>query len=388
MKIIRVTTVPISIAKILEGQLNYMQHNGHEIIAVSSDGIEIPQIIAKERCKHVVVPMTRVISPVADFVALIKMYFLFRKEKPAVVHSHTPKAGIVAMLAAYLARVPVRMHTVAGLPLMERKGLQRNLLNSIEKFTYAFATRVYPNSKNLAAFILTNNFCGESKVKVLGNGSSNGIDTEYFKLTELIAIEAELLREKLQISTSNFIFIFVGRLVKDKGIEELVSAFSFLANKFPHIRLLLLGAQEPELDPLTDKTRQKIETDKRILNVGYKMDIRPYLGLSDVLVFPTYREGFPNVPMQAGCFDLPSIVTNINGCNEIVENEVNGLIIPSKSEDALYVAMERLLTDKNLYSKLKLNARRMIVERYERRVMWNLLLNEYNSELQIGNNVP
>ena len=177
-------------------------------------------------------------------------------------------------------------------------------------------------------------------------------------------------------------FVFVGRLVKDKGINELIEAFSSVRKSFSNARLLLVGPFEEDLDPLADSTKRTIEADASIIQVGFQQDVRPFLAISDALTFPSYREGFPNVPMQAGCFDLPSIVTDINGCNEIIEHGKNGLIIPSKNSDALESAMRTLISDSQLYQSMKSVARQMIVDRYEQKRLWTLLLEEYNVQLK------
>ena len=195
--------------------------------------------------------------------------------------------------------------------------------------------------------------------------------------------EAEKLRASLPISEKDFVFVFVGRVVKDKGIEELIQAFTQLKEKHPDIKLLLVGDYEPELDPLSEETNKVILSDKDIIRVGFQKDVRPYLAISHALTFPSYREGFPNVPMQAGCLELPSIVTDINGCNEIVENGKNGLIIPVKNVEELRRSMELLLTDQGLYKNLKTNARKLILDRYEQKYFWGLLLSEYDAQLKL-----
>ena len=383
MKLLRITTVPSSLSILLKGQLRFMQENGFEVIAVSSDGNLVTDFISNEACRHVVIPMTRTISPIADLKALITMCKLLRKEKPMIVHSHTPKAGMVAMLAAYVTRVPIRLHTVAGLPLMEAKGIKRMVLNAVEKITYACASKVYSNSAKLARFIIEQGFAKPGKIKVLGNGSSNGIDTEYYQAGVGIIAQAKEMKKELGINNRNFVFIYVGRLVKNKGISELIQAFKQAQKIYPITRLLLLGEQEPELDPLKKETIEEIKTNPNIISAGFQKDIRPFLALSNVLVFPSYREGFPNVPMQAGCFGLRSIVANINGCNEIIEHMKNGLIIPAKDTDALFCAMEKLIVDKPAYLSMKENARKMIVERYEQKMIWKLLLEEYQLQLRM-----
>lgn len=335
-----------------------------DLLAVSSPDKLLEQVGTREGVRTAPVTMTRAITPVKDLKALWKLYRLLKKEKPTIVHTHTPKAGLLGMMASRLAGVPVRLHTVAGLPLMENTGLKRKVLDFVERLTYRCATGVYPNSKHLSTFITENRFCKTNKLKVLGNGSSNGINTRFFQPNDDLDKTANELKQKYGLTEKDFVFVYVGRLVKDKGIEELVEAYSALKKKYPHIKLLLVGPYEPERDPLAPATKEIIEQDDAIIKAGFQSDVRPYLLISQALAFPSYREGFPNVPMQAGCFNLPSIVTDINGCNEIIEDGKNGLIIPVKRVPELQTAMEKLLTDQTLYLTLQANARKMIVDRY------------------------
>lgn len=385
-KLIRITTIPLSLKVLLRQQLRFMTEH-FDVIAVSSSGKLLDEVGFHEGVKTVPVEMTRAITPLQDLKALWNLFWLFKKERPDIVHTHTPKAGLLGMIASRLAGVPIRLHTVAGLPLMENRGLKRKVLEFVEWLTYSCATKVYPNSSNLAQFIIKSKFCKNAKLKVLGNGSSNGINTAFFKLTPELEGAASNLRKELNISTNDFVFVFVGRLVRDKGIEELVAAFSELKKQYKSIKLLLVGPFEPTLDPISTQALQFIQEDADIINVGFQQDIRPYLALSHALAFPSYREGFPNVPMQAGCFHLPSIVTNINGCNEIIVEGQNGLIIPVKCTKALREAMEKLLSDKELYKQLKANARSMIVARYDQQLFWNILLNEYQDQLSTNADV-
>lgn len=378
----RVTTVPISLQKLISGQLPYMKLHDLEPIMISAEGPEVEETIEEQGCPHIAISLTRTISPFKDLKSLWQFVRLCKRYRPAIIHSHTPKAGLIAMLGGKLAGVPVRLHTVAGMPLMETKGVKRYILEWIEKLTYSSATKVYPNSSNLREFILEKQFCKKEKLKVIGNGSSNGIDTSYFSKAQMDLQKLQNLKNQLHIRESDFVFIFIGRLVKDKGIQELVDSFIQLRKHFPYIKLLLVGWLEQELNPLSKKTLQNIEEDPNILMVGYQKDVRPYLAISHALAFPSYREGFPNVPMQAGCFDLPCIVTDINGCNEIIEDGVNGLIIPAKAKEDLREAMGKLLMDQGLYCRLRQNARQMIVERYEQRHVWQLLLQEYQEQMK------
>ena len=376
LKLIRVTTVPISLEKLLEGQLTYMQQY-YDVTAVSSEKERLEEFGETNDVATFYLDLTRKITPIKDLKAVYNLYRFLSKEKPAIVHSHTPKAGIVAMLGAYLAGVPLRLHTVAGLPLMEATGLKRKVLNFVEKLTYRFATNVYPNSKGLFDFIVSERFTVPKKLQIIGKGSSNGIDTSYFDPTLFSEADNLELKKSLKIPSEDFVYIFVGRLVKDKGINELVAAFSKLSEAKKNASLLLVGPFEEDLDPLEHETLQIIESSQKIVSVGFQKDVRPYFAISDSLVFPSYREGFPNVVMQAGAIGLPAIVTNINGCNEIITQNINGLIVPVKDESRLLDAMNEILENESLLSNLKLNARSTITGSYERTEIWSHLLKEY-----------
>jgi glycosyltransferase involved in cell wall biosynthesis len=380
-KLVRITTVPISLEKLLEGQLAFMKEH-FEVIAVSSEKERLEAYGNREGVRVFHVGLTRKITPLKDIVAVFKLYRFLKKEKPSIVHTHTPKAGIVGMTAAWFAGVPNRLHTVAGLPLMEATGLKRQVLNFVEKLTYRFATKVYPNSIGLYDFIITERFIKPSKLSIIGNGSSNGIDTDLFNPIRFSEIDNISLRDKWKIPKDNFLFIFVGRLVKDKGINELIAAFSMLSELKNNISLLLVGPFENDLDPLLPETLVNIEKNPDIYSVGYQNDVRPYFATADALVFPSYREGFPNVVMQAGAMGLPSIVTDINGCNEIIAHGKNGLIIPPKDTYSLYEAMKQLSTQSLLFANLKANSREMVTSRYERQQVWDTLLFEYQCLLK------
>nr|WP_185144128.1 glycosyltransferase family 4 protein [Empedobacter falsenii] len=374
-KLIRITTIPLSLKVLLKGQHQFISSKGIKVIGVSSSGRDLDEVAETEGIEVYPIEMSRQITIIQDMKSLWNTYRFLKKQKPSIVHTHTPKAGIVGMLGAKLAGVPIRLHTVAGLPLMEATGVKRKILDVVEKLTYANATKVYPNSKGLYDFIVSNKYTTKNKLKVIGNGSSNGIDTSFFSKTTISIDQQNQLKQKLQIAANDFVFVFVGRLVGDKGINELVEAFSKLQT--PNAKLLLVGPLETALDPLKEETLKEIETNKNIISVGFQKDVRPYFAISNVLVFPSYREGFPNVVMQAGAMELPSIVSDINGSNEIIIEGENGMIIPVKSSEAVLKAMQLLLENKVYYNQLKENARPMIQSRYEQQVVWNALLKEY-----------
>ena len=377
-KLIRITTVPISIEKLLENQPRFFSEY-FNITLVSSDEERLAKVASDQGVQYFPLEITRRITPLQDLRCLVRLVRFLRQEKPHFVHSHTPKAGIIGMLAAYIAGVPVRMHTVAGLPLMETTGVKRWVLNAVERITYFCSTHVYPNSRGLETFILQNKFCTPKKIKVLGSGSSNGIDTSYFDPEQVTQAQQVALKSELSIEPKDFVFCFVGRLVKDKGVNELIDAFIQISKKHLNAKLLIVGHTEADLDPLLPKTLHNIEFNKRIIELGFQKDIRPYLAIADLFIFPSYREGFPNVILQANAMGIPCIVSDINGCNELIKQGENGLIVPTKNSKILKEQMELLLENPNHLKASKAEIRNFIRLNFEREVFWELLLKEYKA---------
>lgn len=378
----RITTVPVSLLVLFKNQLKFVSRH-FEVVAVSAGGKMLDQLAEETKVKTIPVNMTRKITPLTDLRALINLVKIMLAEKPYIVHTHTPKAGLLGMIAARLAGVPVRMHTVAGLPLLERKGILRHFLNVTEKITYACATKVYPNSARMLEIIVESNFCGRNKLQVIGKGSSNGVDTDYFN-PELYDEEANAnLRAQLNIDEDDFIYCFIGRMVSDKGVNELVDAFLHVNKLHPKTKLILVGPFEKELDPLNINIERQIHSEPSIKWVDYQPDVRPYLAVTNVFVFPSYREGFPNVLMQAGSMGVPCIATDINGCNEIIQDHINGMIIPAKSRLALVKTMKLLYEDSKLLAKMAACTRDIIKENFESSYVMNELLNEYHHQLGV-----
>ncbi len=382
-KLIRVTTVPSSLNILLKGQLKFLNRK-FEVKAISSSGEDLSEVKEREEVDTIVVNMQRGISPLKDLISLFNLYRQFKKHKPMIVHSITPKAGLLTMLAGKLAGVPVRIHTFTGLIFPSKTGIIKKILIVMDKLLCWSATNVYPEGngvkRDLEHYGITS-----KPLKVLANGNVNGIDLSFFDPSKISEEQKRDLRSELEICEKDFVFIFVGRLVGDKGINELIQAFKDFLNEAPDFvqaKLLLVGALEPNLDPLESTTLIEIESNPNIIAVGFQRDVRPYFSISNVLVFPSYREGFPNVVMQAGAMELPAIVTDINGCNEIVIEGKNGTIIPVKNVKAIKDIMLIMVTNREYYLLMKAKSRTMIKERYEQQVVWDALLSEYQRLLR------
>jgi glycosyltransferase involved in cell wall biosynthesis len=378
-KLFRITTVPSSLEGLLKGQLSFLnQYYNVTGIADKKEAKSWKIIAEREKIRCYPVSLKREISLLKDICSLLVLYKFFKKEKPDIVHSITPKAGLLSMVAAKMAGVPIRIHTFTGLIFPYKAGNFQKILILMDKILCACATNIYPEGRgvlnDLQKFKIT-----DKPLKVIANGNINGIDTHHFNRDLFSLKQRKELKENLRIAETDFVFIFIGRLVKDKGINELIKIFTEINHLYPHTKLLLVGRFERKLDPLFSETENIMHNHPDILQVGEQPDVRPYLAISDIFVFPSYREGFPNVVMEAGAMELPCIVTDINGCNEIIEDGVNGLIIPSKDKESLKEKMLLLLNNSDLRIQLKQKSREMITSRYEQNVLWEALLEEYKN---------
>ena len=372
LKLIRTSTIPASLENLLKGQLK-MLSKYYNVLAVSSPGDDMETIEEREGVRTIAIPMERRISLIKDFISLIRLIVLFAKERPDMVHSITPKAGLLSMLAAWITRVPVRMHTFTGLVFPTATGKMQKLLIAMDRLTCFCATHINPEGEGVKRDLVNYNITSKP-LHIIANGNVNGIDLEYFDKTPEVVEKACSYKKD-----GTFTFCFVGRMVRDKGINELVHSFLRLYQKDERVRLLLVGPFEKELDPVLPEVEEHILHHPGICYMGYQNDVRPFLVASDALVFPSYREGFPNVVIQAGAMGLPAIVTDINGCNEIVLPDLNGVIIPSKDEQALYESMKYFASHPVEVERMAANARPLIASRYEQRIVWNALLDEYKS---------
>lgn len=336
-KVIRVN----SIAPMMEAYFHdqaLLFSRWYDMVYISSPGKE-HEIMRADGIRTEEIFIARPISPLQDIITLWKLFCFFQKEKPAIVHSVTPKAGLLSMTAAWLARVPVRIHTFTGLLFPWRGGVMHHILKLTDKITCLFATNINPEGKGVRNDLQKFNIT-RKPLPILGHGNIRGVNLEKYapKGTR------EQTRQRQNIPVDAFVFAFTGRLVKDKGINELVSAFVKLADKYPTAHLLLIGPQEPELDPLTLETQERIAGHPNIHAPGSCSNVPEMLEAADAFVFPSYREGFPNALLEAQAMSLPCIATDICGCNEIITDADNGLLVPARAEAPLLHAMDKLIS--------------------------------------------
>ena len=366
-KIVIIVTVPVIIDTWLKGQAKYLSKY-YDVVIITSYSDAIERISAYEGVEIKVMDLKPAVTPLKDIKVIYQMFMYFKKNKIDIVYTYTPKAGLTGMISACLARVPLRIHNIVGLPMMEARGLKLMMYKMTENITYMCANKLYSNSFGLREYI--NKTLTKKQINIVANGSVNGVDLDFFKDT-FCDEEKSAIRETLGFKKTDFVLIFIGRIVKDKGVEELIESFKKLQNQYDDIKLLILGDYQLFLDPVSKETIEYIDTSKHVKRLEHKKDIRKYLSISDLLVLPSYREGLPNVLIEAGSFGLPLIATDINGCNEIVADGKNGLLIEPKSVDALYEAILEMYNDREKLNHFRKNARDMILSKYEQKAFWD-----------------
>jgi glycosyltransferase involved in cell wall biosynthesis len=281
-------------------------------------------------------------------------------------------------MAAKISGIKIRIHTVAGLPLMEESGLKYALLKQIEKITYSVANHVWPNSNSLYNFIKKNNLADAYKLKVIGQGSTNGVSITRFNKETLDKNFLTVIKGNINYDTASVYLLYIGRLVKHKGIVELVNVFSLLKKKYPHLKLILVGIFESSLDPLPKKILKQIVDDPCIINVGWSDNAEYYMSLAHYFVFPSYREGFPNVLLEAGAIQLPVICSNIPGNTDIIIHNETGLLFEKKNEKDMYQKLKYALDNPKKMLSMANKLQHYIKFWYEREMYWKILIEEYN----------
>lgn len=369
LKIIRSATVPQSLDSFCNGVLKELSQE-YEVVAVSSPGEALDKVSRREGVRTIAVPMERHISLMNDLRSLWQMWRVMRRERPDLVHSMTPKAGLICMMAAWLARVPRRVHMFTGLVWPTSTGLKRRILMATDWLTCACATHIIPEGEGVKHDLLSHHIT-RKPIKVLGYGNVKGIDMEHYNPALFSNVSHQ----------EGFTFVFVGRIVRDKGINELVAAFDRLHGDYPDARLVLIGPREDDLDPVLPATLERINSGNGIETVGPQSDVRPFYASADALVFPSYREGFPNVVIEAGAMGLPCIVTDINGSREIIIDGQNGVIVPPRDEEALYQAMKRFVEQPDEIAAMAQKARGLIASRYEQSYVRQCLYDFYHEIL-------
>ena len=357
--------------------MKYMREHGFDVIMVSADGKEREDVIRNEGCPHVVIPMTRKITPFADLVSLWKLYLFFKREKPAIIHSHTPKAGLLAMLAGKMAGIRIRIHTVAGLRFATASGMSRKVLIQMEKLTASAATHVWPNSNSILRYISEHRLANPKKLEVIGYGSSNGINLERYAASSLNADRIDETKKMIRYDSSLVYLLCVGRIVKDKGMDELLTVFSIVYKERPDLRLVLVGSYEDDLDPISDAARKILKEHPGIIHISWSDHVEYFMHLANILVHPSHREGFPNVLLQAGALNCPVVCSRIDGNIDIVDDGETGLIFEVQDTRSLEEKLRFALANPGKLREYADNLLKKIELRFDQRFVHESLKNKY-----------
>lgn len=376
MILVHVTTVPETLG-FFRGQIGFMKARGMEVHAVSSPGVLLHAAAVREQIPVHAVDLHRRITPWSDLEALARLYGLFRGLQPAIVHAHTPKGGLLGVLAARLARVPVVLYGMRGLPFVTHTGLKRRILCWTETAACRLAHRVIAVSQGVRRTAVNLGFCPEDKIRVLAQGSGNGVDArERFNPQTLPAGLRNQTRELCQIPPDALVMGYMGRIVRDKGIIELEAAWQTLRTVFPGLHLLLVGPIEPQ-DPIPAPVLRRLQEDPRVRLTGGVRDSARYYTAMDLLVLPTYREGFPNTPLEAAAMELPVVATTVDGCVEAVVDGITGLLVPPRESAALAAAVQNLLDDAEMRTRMGRAARQRVLRDFRPEVIWQALYDNY-----------
>ena len=375
-----ITTIPESFG-LLAGQIPYMLARGIAISAISSPGEALDALAQREGVPVYAVPMARRITPVEDLTAVWRIYRVLRRIRPMIVHAQTPKGGLLGTIGAWLARVPIRVYHIRGLPLTTATGLRRTILRATERVACKLATQVLCVSHSIRDVAVAERLCDASRINVLRGGSGNGVDARGRFDPERVRPERDAMRALLGIPTDAIVAGFVGRIVRDKGMIELVDAWSVLREEFPNLHLLVVGRFE-EQDPIPQYVEETLRTDARIHVVPWWNDMPSLYAAMEIVVLPTYREGFPNVPLEAAAMELPVVSTTVPGCVDAVQGGVTGTLVPARDATELATAIRAYVREPERRRAHGYAGRQRVLRDFQQHDIWDALRGEYERLLR------
>jgi glycosyltransferase involved in cell wall biosynthesis len=370
-------TAAMSVWALLRPVIMHMSSRGFDVHVISAPGRGLERLRALPGVTVHPIPLRRRINLFWDLVSLLRLCLTFLQLRPDIVHANTPKAGLLGMTAAFVTRIKVRVLTINGLPSMTETGWRRSLLTASDRLACFLATRVLTVSQSLRGAITKGRLCPPRKVVTLGFGSSHGIDVRRFNLDSVEPAHRAEVRRQYAIPQHSVLIGYVGRLVRDKGVEDLAAAWSIVRRKSKDLHLLLCGDFEAD-DAVRTEVRAALLRDERVhVTAGFVDDMPPMYSAMDICVLPTYREGLPNVCLEASAMRIPVIATCIPGCVDAVEDEVTGLLVRPRDPESLASALLRLAIDPDLRRHLGEAGRQFVETRFSEDTVCELLFSEY-----------
>jgi len=373
--LVHIATVPVTL-DFLDGQIEFMRGRGFDVTLISSPGPTLERIGQRGGATTYACPMSRSVSPFRDLIALVRLVRLLRRIKPAIVHTHTPKASLLGMVAAFFLRVPVRVYTLHGVMIETRTGWRQRIVSIVERVVCRLAQRVFAVSTSVRNAVEAEGLCPSYKVRVICHGSCNGIDTVKFDPQRVSLRQRAELRESYGISEDALVIGFVGRVTRDKGIAELASAWAAVRDEYPRAWLMAIGPDEPA-DPTASEIARRLAQDPRVVRIQWTERMREHYALLRLLVLPSYREGFPYAVLEASAMALPVVATRVTGCTDAVVEGETGMLVPARDPQALAHAMRCYLDDPALCRKHGVAARARVVTDFRQEPIWEAMYEEY-----------
>lgn len=380
IKIIQGVTSALSVL-FLRDQVNFLKQNGYEVKIVCNNDFE--NTYKDVEIDHI--PFEREISIGKDLSALYKLIGYLRREAPDIISFSTAKAGLLGMIAGFILRVKTRIYIIRGLRLETTTGLKQKVLYMTERIACSFSTHVIVISESLGEEVIDRKIVRRNKVMRIGKGSSNGIDLEKFNPEVITDIQIKALRDELNIGADDFVMGYIGRITKDKGCNELVESFEILSADHPELKLLIVGDFE-ESDSIKQENIAKIYEYDNIILCDYTLDIGKYYCLMDIFVFPTYREGFGNVSIEAQAMGVPVITFDVTGARDTLISEQTGLITGQKDSEGLTEGIRFLIDNPEITNKMSKDSRQFVAANFDRVLMQSELLKFYKG-LDIDRNI-